>query len=378
MGVVRGSDDMSKRLLRRGPQAAMRSVPAVPIFGGLLPARIPLSTGSVTNVATEAELTSALGSVPNGSIINITASLTGTGANYIIGRNASALAPITITRSPGVLITNYMMWDVRGSYLRLKDLDIGYGTIDNILIDVNANHVEIDGCIIHNAARMGINVQPSPTDIQVWNCTIYTNGSVSNGALDHGIYFAYARGACVIANNVFYNNCAFNMQIYPDAPGVIFTCNTLDGGQIHPPDSRGGLVIGSNSGGTSNCILVGNLYTNAPLHGIEVYNPSGLDVGNNAYDSLAYNNGGSDYDLNYSGMTYTNCTNGNPLYVNVGARDYHLQAGSPAISKVQAVRYGYVPPLDKDGNARVTADAGAYGAAAVAVVEMPYPIAPIS
>ncbi len=327
-------------------------------FGSLLPARIAESTGPVVNVATLAQLQAALSSAANGSIINITSSMSGGGSILSLTRNASAGSPITITSSPGVLITGFGQWNVRGSYLRLRGLNIGYGTIDGIKIDTNAHHIEVDGCTVHHAARQGINVQPSPTDIQIWNNTIHTNGSQVNVNLDHGTYWAYASGDCIFANNLAYNNCSYGLQVYPNSSGVIVTCNTLDGGQVHA-GGRGGMVIGSESGLTDNVKVIGLLGTNAPWYAIDLYNPSGGDAGNNAYDSLGFGNGRGDFQAG-SGMTYTNCTHADPLYVNAGARNYHLQAGSPAISKIQAARYGYVPPTDKDGVTRVTADAGCY------------------
>jgi len=151
--------------------SAVNSTPTAPSgqFGALLPARLIESPGSVVNVSTLSALTSALSSASNGSIINITSSLNGGGVAYTITRNATSAAPIMITSSPGVLLTNFAMIEVRGSYLRFRGLDVGFGTIDGIKINVSANNIEVDHCLIHNAALNGINIQDSPANIQIWN-----------------------------------------------------------------------------------------------------------------------------------------------------------------------------------------------------------------
>lgn len=349
---------------RPGPAEPPPSTPPLPsVFGSILAANFPRlveSGGSVVNVSSLSALTNAFNTAPVGSIINLTANLDGGNSALIISRQAQAGAPITFTCDPGVTLRNFSQILLRGHYLRLRGLDIGNASIDCIKIDVNANFVEVDGCLIHDAGKMGINVQASPQNVQLWNNRIYNNGSTANGNLDHGVYFAYARGACVIANNLFYDNCAYNLQVYPDAPNVVVTCNTLDGGQVHA-GGRGGMVAGSETGLTDNLRVIGLIGTNAPWYAIDIYDPAGSMSGNQAFDSLGFGNGVGNFRAG-GGFTYVNCTSGDPLYVNRAAKNYRLSAGSPAISKIQAARYGYVPPLDIDGNVRVTADAGCYRA----------------
>lgn len=343
---------------------------APPTFGSSLPARIAQSTGSVTNVATTAELTSALSSVANGGIINITANLNGGGAILTITRAGSAAAPVTITSDPGVLITNFYQWNIRGSYLRFKGLNIGSATLDGIKIDTGANHIEIEKCKVHNSSRQGIIIGGAGdqiADVQIWDSEIYINGTTGAGFnnLDHGVY-ATNTLRLTIANTLFYGNPnGFAMQIYPECVDTIITCcvsdeqlNTLGGG-------GGPLVIGSETGqAVTNLTAVGLLLTNGQLAACHIWAPSGSTRTNiNVYDSIAYLTGSPQFET-ASGVTYTNCANASvdPLYVNRTARDYTLQAGSPAISKIQSARYGYVPALDKNGVARVTPDAGCYKA----------------
>lgn len=338
--------------------------PAAGVFGASLPARIGSSTGSTTNVASISALTTALGAVSNGDIINITANLDFTGTQYNISRSGAAGLPITITCNPGVTIkstgqaqTDNLLY-VTGSYLRFLNLDISIGGLSGIKFDGAADHNEIDGCHIHHNLKQGILVACTtpPTDIQIWNCTINDNGSVANGGLDHGIYFATASssGNCVIANCLIYHNCAMGIQVYPDSPNVIVTCCTID----DAINAWGGIVIGSGSAvvpSTNNVKVVGCLLTNAPYYGIWIYQAISGDV---AYDCLASGNA-NDY-MAASGMTYTNCVNADPSYTNRASRVYTLSAGSPAISAIQSARFGYVPPFDKNGVRRTTADAGCF------------------
>lgn len=326
-----------------------------PVFGLSLPARLAESTFSTSNVSTAAALAAAVvsGATAPGHTINITANINGGGALLAINTQGTAANPIHITSNPGVLLTNYSQIEVKGSYTRLRGLDIGYNTIDNIKIDSTGNNIEIDSCHSHNAARQGLLVSSPANNVQVWNNTFNNNGSAVDGNLDHGTYFAYASGNCVIANNLYYDNYAYNIQIYPNSSDIIITCNTVDGGT-----TRGGMVIGSETGLTKNVVVYGHISTNAPNWAVHAYDPAGA-CSATVYDSLGFGNGSGDFETK-TGYTYNNCTHEDPVYTNRAAKDYTLQNTSPAIGKVQPAQYGYIPPLDKNGNARVTADAGCF------------------
>lgn len=329
-------------------------------FGNLLPPRLAESAGATVNVSTVSALQNALSSAANGSIITITANLNGGGSQLNFSRSASAAAPITITCNPGVVLSNFSQFYISsGGYLRFLGLELdGFGPA-GFKITGSAHDIEIDGCHIHDADRQGILVTSGASNIQIWNNIIHDNGSTSNGNLDHGIYFAYASGACVIANNLVYHNMAYNVQIYPNSPNVIYTCNTCDDHNAsNGSNARGGTVIGSESLQTTNTITVGYIGTNAAWYAVRNHHPGS---GNNVYDSLGFDNALGDFQTG-SGITYTNCVHADPLYVNQAARDYHLQGGSPAIDFIDPARYGYVPPTDLEGTPRVTADAGCYAA----------------
>lgn len=335
--------------------------PPVPTYGTLLPARLARSTGSVTNVSSLSALTSALGSVPNGSIINITADIVGSGRpDYVVSRSGSAAAPVTITCNPGVKIQSFRSFRLTGSYVRVSGLEITdngeFSTTDGIKLD--GTFLELEKMYLHDNIGSGVQVGSTASDIQIWDTVSTRNGQNKN--LDHGIYFAKARGNCVIANCKVYDNWAYNLQLYSDCPNIIVTCTTVDGGLNHGDGlgwERGGIISG-DSPQTFGQKLVGILSTNAPVG--EGFHWDGTStVTNNVYDSLGFGNAGGDFNPYF---TYANCTHADPLYVNRSIKDFRLQAGSPAIGKIQAARYGYVPQYDILGRVRITADAGCFAA----------------
>jgi hypothetical protein len=95
---------------------------------------------------------------------------------------------------------------------------------------------------------------------------------------------------------------------------------------------------------------------------------------NHVRNNLAYNVSGTTYDPAYGSLLGFDCMtscpgqnlpNANPLYVDTGgtygslSKDFHLQAGSPAIGKGDPA---YTPPFDKNGSPRPAAPAlGAFG-----------------
>jgi hypothetical protein len=359
-----------------------------PSFGYSLPARLPESTGTSYYVATNGNdstgngsigspwltIQKALDTVPlTGSIVNVRAgTYVASGNQTIYSRAGNPSNPVTVQAYPGekAIIDQSRFIVLNGGGIRLRNFEIRNApasVANGVKIEGASCDIEVVGCIIHGASKTGLLIygtagaSNSCARIQVWNCVIYSNGSFSSGMDDHGIYWGTANGTGnVMANCLLYNNCTFNVQIYPAAPGVIMTCNTVDGGQVHtiPTDTRGGVILGSeDSASTHDTITVGTITTNAPNHyGIGRYL---CGPNNNAYDCVGYGNYSGDWNTG-TPITFTNCVHADPLYVSRGAADYRLSAGSPARGFIPPARYGYVPAFDLNGDRRAAADAGCY------------------
>lgn len=328
--------------------------PPIGKYGDLLPARMPQSDGNPVNVGSYAQLVSAINGAKGGQIINIAQTITGAGS-IRLGGVFNRGNPVTVQCEPGVkLVGNGSgnLLHVTGQGWRLKNIDVSNGGDSNIKCDDRSDHVEIVGCKVSDARRMGILVYctATPYDIQVWDCEMWSNGS--DAQLDHNMYWGTGAKGCVVANCLAVNGIAWNYQMYPKCPDVIVTCCTADG-----KGAWGGMVIGSEGGGeTKNMRVVGLVATNGARFGVWPYKSGS---GNTVMDSIGSGNPSADFSSG-SGVSYTNCKSADPKYVNRNAGNYRLQAGSPAIGHIQSERFGYVPAKDKDGKARVTADAGCY------------------
>jgi len=208
---------------------------------------------------------------------------------------------------------------------------------------------------LHEGILMTSGGGPNPT-VQIWDNEFVGNGSIVTN-LNHCIYFSAAGTNSVIANNVIRDMAAgYGIQLYPNADGVIVTCNTIDSNS-----NRSGIIIGGDgAGNTSNVRVIGNIITNCQ-GGVNILWEGTPGTGNNVSDNIG-DNSGTDF-ASGSGVTNTNnLSSTDPLYTNPGANDFTLQEDSPAFDHVDASREGFVPVLDRVGNARTTADAGAYAA----------------
>lgn len=372
---------LNSLLLRRSIRATGKD------FGSLLPARIPQSGGTHYYVAPSpiGNDTTGNGSIGSpwatiqkafdsvllaGSIINLRAGTYTDTKNYSQwNRVGDSSNPVTIQSYPGevaVLSGQRVLVTGSGAYLRIKNLeikDVVLTQANGIKVEGTAHHIEVVGCYIHDAPRTGILIITG-NNLQIWDTIIASCGSISSNQ-DHGIYWAHGSGVGnVLANTLIYNTSGYNLQLYPDISDLIVTCCTLDDCKNpDPANGRGGMVLGTQSvdQNTSNINIIGMLTTNATTYGVEFWSPDGTFLNNNIYDTLTYGNGSGNFRSS-SGIIYTNCTIEDPLYVNQVSRDYRLQAGSPAINKIQPTRFGYVPIHDILGNSRITADAGAYSA----------------
>jgi hypothetical protein len=311
----------------------------------------------------------------------------------------AAKGPITITNYPGetVTFTGASSQTMGGLFLIDNSQGIRLnGSGGGFIIDApymgggvkvdTSQHIEIDGLVLRNIGlKSGLgggpilvvsnsgNALTYSTDVQIWNNTI-TNWATDGAGHQHGIYYG-SRGDQststrsgaeygVIANNVIYDGQGgYGIQLGDQARYTVVTNNTI----VHMEESAYGVgsgIVSWSSGGTygsQSNILINNILSSNVALAVQA---SGNSVSpTTVRDNLAYANSLAPPD--YTNLGYTNLSIGtnlpdaNPLYVNYTGKDFHLQAGSPALGKADPA---YTPPVDKDGKARPATPAlGAFG-----------------
>lgn len=321
-------------------------------FGTSLPPRIPVSTGSVINVTTTGQLQTQMASCPIGSIID------GGGNTFDVG-SAINLTWNRDGNGTTTTLRNCVFTDTRvlvlypGSYFRIEDCTFTDAPFNGVKFE-GGHHVEVVGCTITRvldtnggsgilAAQLGTN---NSHHWQIWDCEIRQAGFNSTvPQFGHGIYASRADPTCVIANTLLVDMNAFGIQIYP-APidGLIVTCCT-----IVRSDNRGGFVVSDDA---VNCKLVGPLIVDSKVGVGEIMSP--LSNNNRLYGCVEWSSDGS--GTNVANLAPVNHVTTNPV---IDANFVPDSSGS-ARNLIPQSAWGYVPPLDKDGNARVTADAGCF------------------
>jgi PA14 domain/Right handed beta helix region len=143
--------------------------------------------------------------------------------------------------------------------------------------------------------------------------------------LDHGVYLARTTGT-VIENNTFYEISGFPCHFYGDVTNTTYRFNVSDGGAV---TTRGGCLVGADAGpNPSGNTIENNIIAYTANAAFEGWGGSNNVVRNNCTWANA--------DGQFSGSGFTNAggnLNANPLFVNRGAHEYRLQAGSPCAGK---------------------------------------------
>jgi hypothetical protein len=352
-------------------------------LGTKLAARMPESSVAHTTIVSPgANLNSTLASAVDGDVIQLH------GGNYgpqsINGKNFSALNPVTITDFPGE--TPIMVGRSSGtgsanalyvgtsSGIRIRGLTFD-AKVDTVELKIeSSNDIEADGNTFRTAgannslAGTGILLGSGTgfvSNIQIWNNTIFKWGLNAAGTnQQHGIYAADGSNM-TIANNLIYDGPqGYGIQAGPAVSNSIFTNNTIDG-----VVKLSGMVVWTGTSGgsepTNGNLIVNNIFSNNGGYAIFGCGGPVPATPNIVRSNLSFNNTSGDYNpigcILSGNATFTVESpgfTGDPLYVNRSARDYHLQAGSPALRKADPE---YAPLMDKDGKARPTSPAlGAY------------------
>jgi hypothetical protein len=282
----------------------------------------PESPGSLRLVATEAELRAAAASGTSGERIRATQPITLTQELYL-ARSGTAAAPLTIEgplRGQRVLLNNHGYWHVRFQH---------QGGSEIFKPEQGAHHFICDGGgrVSFGQKNMGFMVPDATVHHAIFrNHRLHQIGvGQPQPNQRHGIYVAHATDTIGIWNIEGDDITGSTIQLYPGPSGVIVACVTgidnisammVEGGSNHR--IVGLLAIRSSESA---------VWSSGPVPGAEIF------------DSLGVSSG--------------------PFLV--GPKRTNCIAGTEAQAKglIQQARYGYVPPFDIDGAARVRADAGA-------------------
>ena len=291
----------------------------------------------------------------------------------------------------------------------------GQNNATNTGFDIVANYIQIEGFEIKGAASGGIWSNNSNTSLYIYGNKIHDIGRRQNNQPygEAGVFTGSGTSFTTIDSNEFYNIGRLNPYTTPSATeasclynGSNVACYALDHGlylnghdndvinNIFYPDFKSGFPIqikGSNgSGDGPNWNIINNtIYGGNPMEHGHIYldratggvTMSNILIENNISDSAtsclvnAGAQGSANVALNNnllhgittviegsSSYTSSNNTTGDPLFVNLTNRDFHLQSTSPAIRKGSTTD---APTYDFDDNTRtVPPDLGSFEYAA--------------
>lgn len=171
-------------------------------------------------------------------------------------------------------------------------------------------------------SQQGIHIGSAAAGWKIERSKIHRNGV--DTFLQHGIYCESARGGTV-EGNWLYDNSAWAFHLYPDCDDVVLRYNVADeNGRGITFSGEGALHSDRNT--LQNGILSNPTGTHPPSTALSIacYLPG---VGNAVRDMDVIPSNEDDCG---SAITRSGIISQDPLYVNRAARDYRLQANSPA------------------------------------------------
>ena len=237
-----------------------------------------------------------------------------------------------------------------GNWLRLRNLvyDRNYAYASPVdlactgePLHILGDDIELKGLEVRNGNSSGIFLGGADRATIEGNW-IHDNGTHANA--DHGIYWSSGSGG-TIANNVIERNLVYGIQMYPSPTGQLITQNTL------VANGRAGMVLS----GASNVVVVNNISAWNREEGIRT--GSGSNSGVVVERNVLFGNS-ADYYWQ-TPLTVISTIHADPFFVNRGAGNFHLAAGSPAVD-VAISRYS--TSTDYDGASRPSGAAPDIGA----------------
>jgi hypothetical protein len=347
---------------------AQSSLSPPPAHGAALPPRLPPSTGQTFYVATTGSdsnpgtleapwrtVQHALDVLQPGQRALVRA---GTYAESLsVSRAGTPTAPITIENYSGerplVNGGGERPLDISssGAYIRLRGFALErspYTSGGNV--DIYGHYVEISGNEIRLAKDQGVYTSEESHHVQILDNWIHHNGE-GVAHQSHGIYLQ--GNDHLVANNVIHDHPkGFGIQVYDRNSRSILVANTV------VASGHSGIVVGG-SGSVDNIRVANNVFAFNAHYGIS--HDSTCPIASRADHNVAFGNGWGQTQPGCSGLSYSggNSTS-DPLFVNYGARNLHLRAGSSAVDYALPA---LSPGSDFDGTVRPRGgapDAGAY------------------
>ncbi|HJZ60739.1 MAG TPA: right-handed parallel beta-helix repeat-containing protein [Miltoncostaeaceae bacterium] len=227
-------------------------------------------------------------------------------------------------------------------------------TISNLFIDgrgggagspvVNGDRVTFSGNEVTNYNTeicfiLGSSIFGRAVGVVIDGNRIHNCGALPSSNMDHGIYVAAANGVR-ITNNYIYDNVDRGVQLYPDAQGTLVANNVIDG------NGEGVIISGEGGLASSGSVVRDNVITNSTIrNNVESSFPSAVGTGNVVTHNCVF--GGRQGNIGPArGFTAIGNVTADPLYLNRGAKDFALRAGSPCAGMGPAVTTSAAPAAD--------------------------------
>ncbi len=340
-----------------------------------MPTRLPASTGAIFYVATTGAdsnagssaapwrtVQKALNTLTAGQIAIVRA---GTYVESLdMSRAGTPSAPITVRAEAGARPilragtgqpdNTALHFRSGAAYIRVQGFTIEGATgpsSTNVYADGSSHDLEISECEIRGSQRQGFFSEASTSRVHVIACRIHDNGGSGPSNLDHNLY-VQGSSHLIASNLITGAPNGYGIQLYQSSDHVVITGNTIAGNALD------GIVVGSSSAGTTTDALIVNNVLTGNRAAISTYWGGAVGANDVARNNLSWGNSTGDFIGTV--ITYSANLFANPLFVNAGAGDYHLQATSPALG-VADPAYSTMPDLD--GVVRPVgsgADLGAY------------------
>jgi hypothetical protein len=260
--------------------------------------------------------------------------------NVKVTQSGAPGAPLTITSYPGERATVVgKLWITDSAdFVTVASLNLDGRNAGNLPSPgVNGDDVTFtdDDVTNHNTTicfNLGATTYGRAYRTVIEHSRIHNCGELPATNLDHGIYAEHTTGARIV-DNLIYDNADRGVQLYPDAQGSYVARNVIDG------NGEGVLIAGGAEDfgpqASNDNVIEQNLITNSnQRNNVESHWGSPLIgqrnvVRNNCVFGGALDGVGHGLSPANGGFNATNNLLRDPAYVNRGAKDFRLAAGSP-------------------------------------------------